>query len=339
MGNSTISLGAMFDLVTARGIFDPRKGPSGYGDKLALSLGNDVMADLITERFNWKWNSQIATPFYTNSWQQDYPQPAQPGGPIGWGEDLSAVDINNTQIPKPLAMPTPKWRRALPRLNAYGCWGGGYLGCFNNLCWMYNKDLFIAEWPGADVTFYPLIGNGPSQQNPIMNMLDANGNILIVTTFGTTGSTAPVLAANSPEGTTVADGSVVWTCVSPNSQGFRIDNLPSATGVVWQVIPVYQLDPPQFANIQAMINPLPNSYSRYFRRGLEYGCLECDPDKPGIVKREGQTREEWLAALLKAMRQGDREPNVYGLVPAAGVVEGRGRGGSLITADNPWGTL
>jgi hypothetical protein len=338
MGNSTIQLSTMFDLVAARGIFDPRTAPSGFGDTMALDAANGVMADLICERFNWKFNSQIATPFYTNSWQQDYPQPAQPGGPIGWGEDLSAVDINNTQIPKPIAIPTPKWRRALPRLNAYGCYGGGYLGCFTNMCWMYNKDLTIAAWPGANVTFYPLVGAGLSKQNPIMNMLDANGNILIVTTFGTTGSTAPSLPANSAEGATVTDGSVVWTCVSGNSQGFRIDNLPSATGITWQVIPVYQIDPPQFATMQVNIEPLPNSYSRHFRRGLEFACLECDPN-PGSIKREDQTRQEWLEALAKAMRQGDRELNVYGLAPARGVIEPRGNGSSLITADNPWGTF
>lgn len=338
MGNSTIQLGKMFDLVAARGIFDPRTGPSGFGDALAMDCANSTIADLISPRFNWKFNSQIATPFYTNSWQQDYPQLAQPGGPIGWGEDLSAVDINNTQIPKPVAIPTPKWRRALPVLNAYGCYGGGYLGCFTNMCWMYNKDMQIAGWPGAGVTFFPLIGNGPTQANPIMNMLDANGNILIMTGFGVTGTTAPELPANTAEGETVTDGTVVWTCVSPNSQGFRIDNLPSATGVVWMVIPVYQLDPPEYTNMQAMIDPLPNSYSRYFRRGLEYACLECDPN-PGSMKREGMNKEEWLEALIKSMRQGDREPNVYGLVPARGVVESRGNGGSLITADNPWGTF
>jgi hypothetical protein len=423
MGNSTIQLGKMFDLVAARGIFDPRTGPSGFGDALSLNCANDTIADLICERFNWKWNSQIATPFYTNSWQQDYPQLAQPGGPIGWGEDLTAVDINNTQIPKPIAMPTPKWRRNLPRVNAYGVTGGGYLGCFTNLCWMYNKDLTIAQWPGANVTFYPLVGNGPTQQNPIMNMLDANGNILIVTTFGTTFSGtilaitgieivvvdgvitltltysgddvpfsaglevtlsglttdpglnnmvlpiestgtntirftlesgsplaetaetgsmaiaagAPLLPVDATEGQTVPDGSVMWTCVSPNSQGFRIDNVPSATGVVWQVIPTYQLDPPTFTTMQQMINPLPDSYSRYFRRGLEFACLECSPN-PGDMKREGQTRAEWLESLAKAMRQGDREINAYGLMPARGVIEGRGNGSGLITADNPWGT-
>lgn len=423
MGNSNIALSRMFDVVAARGIFDPRTGPSGFGDALAFDCADGVIADLITPRFNWKFNSAVAAPFYTNSWQQDYPQLAQAEGLIGWGEDISCVDINNTQAPKPIAVPIPKWRKNLPRINAFNNYGGGYLGCFRNMCWMYNKDLTVGVWPGASVTFYPLVGiNAPAQQNPLLNMLDANGNILIVTTFGTTaaplniltsafsasgsvqsivytftgtevitignkipvqgtnnssinGNSWPVTASSagsvtitigsgsvnsapaaqtgtidnpacapggttapaSAEGFTVTDGTVVWTVVSPTSQGFRIDNLPSSTGTVWQVLPVYQLEPPHFTSYSQKLNPLPDSYSRYFRRGLEYACLEASAN-PGDGRRQGQTRQEWLESLVKEMRQGERETNAYGVLPAGGVVEQRGPGGSVVTADNPWGT-
>ena len=84
MGNSTLSLQTVYDAIVAKGIPDPRMNPSGYGDVLALELGSEVMADLICERFNWKFNRGVAQPIYTNSYQQDYPQPAQQAGPIGW---------------------------------------------------------------------------------------------------------------------------------------------------------------------------------------------------------------------------------------------------------------
>src|ERR1700727_829173 len=177
---------------------------------MALDLATQVMADIACERFNWKWNRADAAPFLTNSWQQDYPQLAQPNGVIGWGEDCDAIDILNTALPLPLR--NLSWRRGLSRTSSLNGWWPG------NICWMYNEDLFIGAWPGAGVTYYPLTVS-PQPQNPLMSMTDVHGNILIVTTPGVTGSVAPELPAASAEGTTVADGSVVWTCVSPTSQG------------------------------------------------------------------------------------------------------------------------
>src|ERR1700678_3122844 len=100
MGNSTVTLQSVNDFVAAGGVANPLNQPSGYGTQLALTLGSDVMADFIAERFNWKWNSIVAAPFYTNSWQQDYPQIGLVN--VDWGEDADRVDINNTSIPKPL---------------------------------------------------------------------------------------------------------------------------------------------------------------------------------------------------------------------------------------------
>src|ERR1700683_2147170 len=113
MGNSTVSLQSVNDFVTAGGVPNPLTQPAGYGTQLALTLGNDVMADFIAERFNWKWNSQVATPFYTNSWQQDYPQIGLVN--VDGREDCDRVDINNPSIPKPIRQMTV--RRQLSRTN------------------------------------------------------------------------------------------------------------------------------------------------------------------------------------------------------------------------------
>lgn len=329
MGNSTVKLGDMFDFVAYSGIPDPRKGPSGFGDKAALIIANGVMKTLVCERMNWKWNSAVAAPFYTNSWQQDYPQLAQPNGPIGWGEDITAININDTALPKPIMRPTPKWRKNLPRTSC-SLWG------VFNMCWMYNRDLTLGVWPGAGVVYQPLLGNGPTAQNPIMNFLDANGNILILTTFGTTGLTAPAAAVGAKEGVTVTDDSVVWTVVSPSSQGFRLDNLPGATAPVWQIIPVFQYDPPLFVNMQQTLDPIPDSYSLFFREGLESECLKASPN-PADKERGREAYGIWQKGLMEALKQGDRETNIYGLQPASGVVDTRWARGGPITAGNPYG--
>ena len=326
MGNSTKSLQSVYDVIAGKGIPDPRNVASGYGDELALELGTQIMADLISERFNWKYNRAIATPIYTNSWQQDYPQPAQPAGIIGWGEDCDLIDINNTSMPKPMWHPT--WRRQLSSTSV-STWRP------NAICWMYNRDLNLGQWPGAGVTYYPLVTTAPNPANPIMSMLDQHGNILIVTGFGTTGATPPTAAAKAAEGTTVTDGTVTWTVVSPDSQGFRLSTLPNQAGPTYQVIPYFQIEPPTFANMQQLLNPIPDSYSRHFFRGLESACLAASPN-PADKERGRDAKIEWLNSMPAAMKQGDRELNAYALIPAQPVTEERfGRIGPY-TADQPY---
>jgi hypothetical protein len=332
MGSSTLTIERILDEQASKGIYDPRNSPSGYNLSLILSLADDTMADLISERFNWKFNRALATPFITNSFQQDYPQLAQPGGPIGWGDDCDKIDINNTQIPKPINVPsTPKWRKQLSRVSAQF---GGVVGGPSQICWMYNNTMSFGVWPGPGVVFSPLITSGPGPQNPILNFLDSNGNILILTTFGTTGTTAPAAAANSPEGTTVPDNTVVWTVASPTSQGFRVWPLPNAAGPNYQILPSYQLEPPLFTKLQQTIAPIPDSYARHFRRAFEYRSKGCSKD-PADRKEFLQEYPIWLEGLAKAPKQGDRELNAYGLLPASSPVDEVWPGNYRYTADQP----
>lgn len=309
MGNSTISVATMFDIVAGKGIPDPRQLPSGFGAKVSLQIAGDVMSDLIAERFNWKWNRRtIAAPFYTNSYQQDYPLKGITD--LGWLEDCDRVDINNTSMPKPIKQLTT--RRQLSRTSL----------CFapvSEICWMYNNQLSFGAWPGASQVFSPLVA-AQTKQNPIMSMVDVNGNLLIVTTFGTTGITAPAAPAASAEGVTVTDGSVVWTVVSPVSQGFRFNSLPGGSGPVYQIIPYYQMKPPAITTLQALINPIPDDSAGYFLAGVEAYCLGASPN-PGDRARFADARAIWMKAMTDIRKQGDREPNSYGMLPASSVVE------------------
>jgi hypothetical protein len=337
MANSSQTLQTVLDAMAGKGIPDPRRVPGGYGNALALEMINRVLADLLTARFNWKFNRAVATPFYTNSWQQDYPQLAQAAGPIGWGEDCDMVDINNTQIPKPLWNMT--WRRGLSRTSVQ-MWRPG------ELCWMYNSELSLGSWPGPGVTYYPLVTSGPQGANPIMNFVDANGNILILTGFGITGGSQPSAPANSAEGVTVTDGGCTWTVASGGSQGFRLDKLPNQTGPAYQINPYYQMEPPTIATFKKALNPFPDSYLRHVRRGLEAECLAASPNpadaKRGqemlaLVKGKEGLVKGWVAEIVADMtKEGDKEPNVYGLVPLTQVVERRWDQIGPYTADQPY---
>jgi hypothetical protein len=307
LGNSTVTLQSVIDFNKAKGAPSPLDQPSGYGTSLALTLANDVMADIIAERFNWKWNSQVATPFYTNSWQQDYPQIGLVN--VDWLEDCDRVDINNTSIPKPLRNMTV--RRQLSRTN----WTTGPVG---QICWMYNSDMSYGLWVANSV--YTVPTTNPTAQNPPTAFIDANGNILVLTTFGTTGATQPAAAANAVEGTVVADGSCEWTVAAGTSQGWRVFPLPGATGPIWQVTPKYQVMAPQFTTLKQVINPIPNNYAKYFRRGFEIACKGASAN-PQDKKEALQQYPLWQKELLDAAKQGDKEVNAYGLLPATYPVE------------------
>ena len=310
MGVSTVSLQAVDDFVATHGLWTPLVAPSGYGMDFALSLATDVMSDLINERFNWKWNRKTAPAFYTNSWQQDYPMIGITD--IGWLEDCDQIQINNTAIPKPIW--NPQVVKNLSR-TSQSIWRP------DKLCWMYNSELTYGTWPGAGVTFYPLVGaTAPQQQNPIMSMIDANGNLLIVTAFGTTGETAPAAPADSAEGTTVTDGSVTWTVVSPNSMGFRLSALPGGTGPTYQMVVYYQMSPPAMTSLDQLLTPIPDDQAKQFKRGYRCLCVEASPN-PADRQRFPETRQDWLQAMLDIRKDADHEATAYGLMPSTSVVE------------------
>ena len=308
MGNSTITVQNIFDRVAAKGIPSILQAPAGYGVDLAVAMANDVMSDIIAERFNWKFNRATAPAFLTNSWQQDYPQIGITN--LGWLEDCDRIDINNTSLPKPLKQITV--RRQLSR-------AGSAWTPVSEVCWMYNNQLSYGTWPGANVTYNPLIA-AQVLQNPLMSFVDKNGNLLILTTFGKTGLTAPFAAANAAEGTGVPDGTAGWTVVGAMSQGFRVNPLPGAAGPVWQIIPYYQVRAPKIANLQAFINPIPDDYSQYFQKGIESYSLAASPN-PGDKERATVARGEWMKSMIDATKQGDREADSYGMLPATSPVE------------------
>lgn len=307
MGNSSISVQQVLDWAKAKGMPVPTDQPGSYGTDLAIKAGNDVMSDLVAERFNWKWNHATAPPFYTNSYQQDYPQIGL--SDIGWLESADRVDINNTSYPKPLRQMT-----AVKQLSRTS---DSFVPS-NQICWMYNKDLAFGVWPGPGQVYSPLVA-AQIQQNPLMSMIDVNRNLLVVTTFGTTGSVAPVLPVNSAEGLTVNDGSVVWTVVSKVGQGFRVYPLPGASGPVWQITPYYQVKLAPLVSLQSFLDPIPDDFERIFQVGYELYCKQSSPNPQD--RAEGlKLYPLWLQGLMDAKKQGDRELNAYSMLPATSPV-------------------
>lgn len=318
MGSSTTTIQSINDYVSSMGELQPVLPTGGYSTLVALGIATDVMSAMIAQRFNWKWNRMKVPPFYTNSWQQDYAQLSKTTWPaplLGWIEGAYWVDINNTALPKPTYPIEVK--RDLPVTSISG-------NPPAKVDWFPNSQLNFGVWPGAGKVYTQPLGATQTPTNPPTNIIDSAGNILILTTYGTTGSVAPAAPANSAEGVTVNDNTCVWTVADPNSQGFRLIPLPPQQGVVYQVNIVAQMQaPPAFTSMGAQINPVPDDYAVWFREGYKAFCYQMSPN-PQMQLAFEKKKEGWLNAMAQAMKQGDREDTDAGFIPDRSVVAAQG---------------
>jgi hypothetical protein len=152
--------------------------------------------------------------------------------------------------------------------------------------------------------------------NPITQIKDANGNLLLLTTYGTEGTAAPVLAPNSPPGTTVSGtgATTVWTVVDPQGSGFRISPAPSTTGNEWQIRLVGQMKPVRFTGLGQTIYPLLDEYETHFRMGVIAQLYRYSPLKE-IREKFKEAWQLWLVSLndLRARQDRELEENVFTL--------------------------
>lgn len=320
MGNSTRTLQSVADLAREHAdISAVFNAPAGYAN-IALRIANKVMTQMLSPMFNFKWN-QVApiTPFYTNQWQQDYasinPVSLASLKTLGWLTDCQAVDINNTQYPQFTG--TLEIVRELPVVDAR-------YASRAKICWMYNDQLRYATWGGtASVTANPqpnqviaaLLGAVTGPLNPWLQVRDPNGNLLVLTTFGTTGGSQPAWpGANAAAGVQVTDGSCKWTVVDPKGQGFRLVPLPAQGSRVYQVNVVGQARPVAFTTIGQMLDPIPDDMAPYFEDGFVARAFEFSPDAGKQRTWENKVKQ-WRDGLAEMMRGSDREPAAFGLVP------------------------
>lgn len=295
MGNSTVKLQDVIDYARTIGDLDPVLSAGGYSNVKALGIANDVMTEMIAQRFNFKFNRIVVPPFLTNSWQQDY---ATVGlKTIGWLEHVCAIDINNTATPKPLF-----WGECVRDLERTAL----QRSVPEKVCWLPNDQLTQSVWPGANKVITNPLGAAVTPSNPVINILDANGNILVLTTYGITGGVAPAAAALSPGGTIVNDGTCVWTVADPKAQGFRISPLPPQAGPTYQVNIIAQARPPRFTTVAQVLDPIPDDYAKYFQDGFIAYCHRHSP-APMVRARFDDMRLQWLQSLADAVKSGDRE--------------------------------
>jgi hypothetical protein len=326
------TLQTVTDRVRSLGDIEPTFEIGGWTSEPMLSIGTDVMAAICAVSFPHKWNEIKLPQFYTNSWQQDYALVNPDGSSVynvEWLERGTAIGINeNLPGMKPFAR--IECGRALSQKTGANSVSNSLLNdpAFI-ICSYQNSDLYYGVWGQPNVASATLgnnpqsgsvytnpIGNYSQPNNPIAQIIDANGNLLVLTTYGTEGTTAPLAAPAAPAGTTAAGSgaTTVWTVVDPVGLGIRIVDVPSQTGFQWQMNVTGQMPPVVFTTIGQSLEPLPDKYEPYFRAGViaqlyRYSSLKATRDK---FKDEWQL---WLKSLNELKSLQDRELEEYRFVP------------------------
>lgn len=322
---------------------------AGYSLEPGLSIINDGFGFFFGTNFAWKFNEIELAPFYVSSYQQDYASSATNIGFLMSGECL---DVNNTALPK--AQPQIEVVKDLPRASSWVALPPMFFGNLKfQVCWRYNNQLYYGTWgqansgnasrgnnPVSGSVYTNPLGSGTQMPfNPITQIKDANGNLLLLTGYGHEGTTAPVAPASSAAGTIATPGSgatTQWTVLDPLAQGFRIWPTPSQSGVVWQFNLRAQAKPPApVTSLSTLLTPLPDEYFHIFREG----CIAMAYKYSAEEKIRGMFDDAlriWNEKLLGARMQGDREPESHSLIPVGGVVASPG-GTMPTTPGNPFG--
>ena len=319
---------------------------SGFSLSPALDILNEAMAYMLAPPGAWKFNEVELPPFYTNSYQQDY---ASSITNIGFLQSGDCLDVNNTALPK--AQPQVEVVKDLPRASSWIALPPLFFGVLKfQCCWRYNSQLYYGTWglpntgnatrgnnPQINSTYTPFLSGGNQMpDNPITQIQDANGNLLVLTTYGTTGAAAPLLPASSAAGATVTDGSCVWTVVDPLAQGFRIWPTPSQSGVVWQFnLRAQGKQPPLLTSLNTLLAPIPDEYIHIFRQGAITIAYRYSPEQK-VRQRYDMELALWDKVLMGGRIQADREPENHSFIPVGGVVSSPG-GTMPITPGNPFG--
>ncbi len=355
--NSSYILQDVVDITQANADLAPTLPVGGWSTQPAIQVANAVISSILLggpngQPFNWKFNRFNVTPFPTISWQQDYFVANLVT--LGWLESSWAIQFRNTSQPK------PKFQMEVHKDLQVSYQQTGYPG---KICWIPNRLAQTGTWgateistptgqnnPGPNVVYTDPLATTNQPLNPITIITDPNGNFWTVTTYGTCGATQPIwtnppvyptLTSPTTVASTITDGTVVWTAVNPNGQGFRLNPIPPQQGVVWTVNPVAQARIVQFTSLGQSLDPLPDDLYQYFVDGFMAQCYRRSPD-PKVRAKFPQEWSLWLRSLDMAVKTFDKEMDDFGFYPSsAGVMDtGMGTGWygpSWPFSGPPWG--
>lgn len=163
--------------------------------------------------------------------------------------------------------------------------------------------------------------NFSQPSNPITQIIDQNGNYLLLTTYGTEGTTAPVAPKNAAPGTTCSGegATTVWTVLDPQGAGIRILEVPPQSGVVWQFNLVGQMKPIRFTNLKQTLYPLPDEMEPHFFQGFITQLYKYSPEAKTRAKFDKEW-PLWIDSLHRLQGKNDRELEENLFVPQSTIM-------------------
>ena len=330
-------------------------GAAGYSQEPFLTIANEVMSRILAENMPWKWNRQTLPPFLTNSLQQDYCTNITD---IGWFENAWRVDINNSTSNNNGA-PKPIFDMETVRDQPQTSWQGVPF----NVSFIQNSQAFLGLWQ-PNTAYSCGYGVPMTPRVPIMQFLDANGNILFIDStqlglnimspgftgttialpanspYGVSGSVQPSAPPDSTPGTLVQDGTVTWSVASPDAYSARLGPTPALNGLCWYIRVEYQKSPPQLYDLRQTLAPIPNQMIYLFRAGARALLKQFNGSKDAA-----QSYAEWEEQLVKALRAGDRQQEDFIVFPSSSIMgdsggvwaaSGNGIGAAFPFSPGPW---
>jgi hypothetical protein len=331
MGNSSIQLQSEVDVAQTFGDIAPVLNVAGASLQPALTIANNVMNAFLAEETPWKFNQILIPVFYTNNQQQDY---AVPGlTTLAWLQGGIAIDINSGATPKPFRLIEVNRDQ---RQQTATTFTNAFQSPLFEVNWLPNDQLYYGVWgsngaslgndPVANSVYTSPLGAPSNPSNPITQIQDANGNLLVLTTYGHEGSAAPVLPAKSAAGTTVSGSgaTTVWTVADPKGQGFRLSPPAPTSSIAWQIRLVGQARPVRFTSLSQYLDPIPDDFEPHFQAGFIAQCYRFSPE----AKIRAKFKDEWalwLQSLAKARQKTEHERDEYGFVPDCSITGGGGR--------------
>ncbi len=327
---STMTLQKMLDKVLPLGDVKPVLADvAGYQLEPFVTICTDVYSDIVGVPFPHPWNEVKIPQFYTNSFQQDYALINPDGSSffnVEWLQQGIVVEMSSTALPKPWgyvecgraqtqatgsllqpmnwSWPTFVATRLPNSMLYFGTWGG-----------LDSGDSSFGNNPGPGSIFTNPVTASTQAANPITQIQDTNGNLQVVTTYGTCGLVQPNWpAAGSPAGTKTTDGTTVWTVVDPNGVGIRILPVPSQTGIVFQFNLIGQMPAIEFTSLSQTFAPFPDKYQSYIRQGIIAQCYRYSSDAKVQAKFE-KNYLIWKESLNELRQAQDRELEEYRFVP------------------------
>jgi hypothetical protein len=308
----------------------------GYSVKKVLLAGNAVMKKFLAPALKWQFNRHILPIGITNSWQQDY---ATNLWDVAFLQDGHLLEINNTCNPRPihnleavqnLTEMTAQYSRPtqicalLNRDLQYVTWGAVGLGTGN------NTNGTVGPNPQPNQEIINPIGITTSPANPFLQVRDPNGNLWILTQFGTTGPSQPTwpnpvvypsMSKPSVVPTQCADGSCMWTAVNPFNFGFRLAPIPPQTGIPYQIFPTYQMRPPQFTSLGQYLDPIPDDYAPTFMDGMVAHLYQSVTDAK-IRLKHSDSIALWEKSFKESRQSMDRTRDAAIMFPADSIMGG-----------------